>query len=73
MYLDPLIYMTTVYQVAMVEIVKLQEKKTNGYSVAVVVVPKRLLSLLGWKRGDYLKVYVEEREGKRVLVYERVE
>ena len=65
--------MTIMYQVAMVEIVKLQEKKTNGYSVAVVVVPKRLLEKLDWRKGDYLKVYVEEREGRKVLVYERVE
>ena len=55
------------------EFVKLQEKKMGRGTVYMVTVPKRLTEELGWRKGDYLKVYVEEREGRKVLVYERVE
>ena len=56
------------------DVVRVQEKRvTGGYRVKYVVVPKRIAEALGLRKGDLLKVYVEERDGRRVLVYERVE
>ena len=56
------------------DVVRVQEKRvTGGYRVKYIVVPKRIAEALGLRKGDLLKVYVEERDGRRVLVYERVE
>jgi len=58
----------------LMDVVKVQEKRiTGGYRVKYIVVPKKIADALELKKGELLKVYVEEREGRKVLVYERVE
>ena len=57
-----------------VEVVRVQERKvTGGYRIKYVTVPKKIAEAFGIKKGDLLKVYIREMDGKKVLVYEKVE
>ena len=55
------------------EAVKLQSRKVRGIDTYLVTVPKRFIEELGWSKGTLLKVYIEERDGRKVLIYEKVE
>ena len=56
-----------------VEVVRVQRKSVGTHDVLYVAVPKRLARELDIEGGELLKVYVRELEGRKVLVYERVE
>ena len=57
-----------------VDVVRVQERKiTGGYRIKYVTVPKKMAEVLEIKKGDLLKVYIKESDGKRVLVYEKLE
>ena len=53
-------------------VVKLREKRTrNEYTVYQITIPKDLVELLGWRKGDKLVIFLKEDE--KALIIRKIE
>jgi len=51
------------------EVVKVQKRKAGSY---MVTIPAKIAKILKIEGGEYMKAYIVEKNGKKVLVYEKI-
>ena len=53
----------------MPEPVKVQARKTRGYEIFLITIPKKYANELGLRKGDILFAEIGEHKGKKALIY----